>query len=104
METSSRGRQAMMLAADGRAAEALVLLDDGADQDDGEALFVRGLWRVEGLWTPRDLAEARRDRSSMPARSKRPRCAVRLAAPSAWTTNGGCRSNSCFARYARKPN
>ena len=41
-------RQAVALAAAGRAGEALALLDEAGAAGDGEALFARGLWRIDG--------------------------------------------------------
>lgn len=57
----SDARQALALAQQGRAAEAIALIDDLAVRGDGEALWARGLWRVEGRLLPRDLAAARED-------------------------------------------
>lgn len=57
----SNARQALALAQQGRAAEAVALIDDLAARGDGEALWARGLWRVEGRLFPRDLAAARQD-------------------------------------------
>ena len=58
---SSPGRQALALAAEGRSAEALALVHKHASEGDSEALFVRGLWRIEGKLIARDLGQARQD-------------------------------------------
>jgi prolyl 4-hydroxylase len=49
------------LAGEGRVAEALALLAESGAAGDAEALFARGLWRVDGRLLPRDLAAARKD-------------------------------------------
>lgn len=61
MHASSSARQALALAAAGRAGEALRLLEPEAASGDPEALFVRGLWRLEGTLLPRDVAGAAAD-------------------------------------------
>ncbi len=61
MSQPSAARQAVALATEGRTAEALALLDRAAGAGDGEAMFARGLWRVDGRLLPRDLAAARED-------------------------------------------
>ncbi len=57
----SPGRQALAWAAQGRAAEALSHLEVHASGGDPEALFVRGLWLIEGKLLARDLPQARHD-------------------------------------------
>ena len=61
MSTPSPARRAVALAGEGRVAEALALLEEIGAAGDGEALFARGLWRVDGRLLPRDLAAARED-------------------------------------------
>lgn len=61
MSAPSAARQAVAWASNGRVAEALALLDRAGAAGDGEALFARGLWRIEGRLLPRDLAAARAD-------------------------------------------
>jgi prolyl 4-hydroxylase len=61
MSPPSAARQAVALASNGRAAEALALLERAGAAGDGEALFARGLWRIDGRLLPRDLAAARAD-------------------------------------------
>ena len=58
---SSPGRLALALAAEGRSAEALALVEKHASEGDSEALFIRGLWRIEGKLIARDLGQARQD-------------------------------------------
>lgn len=58
---ASPGRQVLALAAEGRAVEALELLERHSSLGDPEALFVRGLWRIEGKWLDRDLPKAQED-------------------------------------------
>lgn len=57
----SAGRQALQLAAEGRTKEALAQLQKYAGDGDAEALFVRGLWQIEGKLLARNLPEARND-------------------------------------------
>ena len=57
----SAGRQALQLAAEGRSKEALAYLQKHARDGDSEALFVRGLWQIEGKLLARNLPEARND-------------------------------------------
>jgi prolyl 4-hydroxylase len=52
--------RALELAASGRAAEALAIVDPAAAAGDADALLALGLWRLEGVHLPRDLGEARR--------------------------------------------
>jgi len=59
--SESAARRAVALAAAGRMAEAQTLLDAAAGSGDGEALFARGLWRIDGRLLSRDLAAARED-------------------------------------------
>jgi prolyl 4-hydroxylase len=59
--TQSAARRAVALAGAGQVAEARALLDQAAAADDGEALFARGLWRVDGRLLARDLCAARED-------------------------------------------
>ncbi len=54
-------RAAVALAAAGKGPEALARLDAAAAEGDGEALFARGLWRIDGRFLPRDLTAARED-------------------------------------------
>lgn len=61
MSSLSPARRAVALAGEGRVSEALALLAESAAAGDGEALFARGLWRVDGRLLPRDLAAARED-------------------------------------------
>ena len=61
MSHVSAARQAVALAAEGRTEAALDLLDRAADAGDGEAIFARGLWRIDGRLLARDLAAARED-------------------------------------------
>jgi prolyl 4-hydroxylase len=61
MSSPSAARQAVALAANGRVAEALETLERAAASGDGEALFARGLWRIDGRLLPRDLTAARAD-------------------------------------------
>jgi prolyl 4-hydroxylase len=61
MQATSPARQAVALAAQGRIAEALRLLDESAAAGDGEAAFALGLWRLEGRMVRRDVAGARAD-------------------------------------------
>lgn len=61
MPEPSAARRAVALAAEGRRDEALALLDQAAAAGDGEALFARGLWRIDGRLLARDLAAARAD-------------------------------------------
>ena len=61
MQEPSIARRAVALAAGGQQAEAIALLNRGAEAGDGEALFARGLWRIEGRLLARDLAAARAD-------------------------------------------
>lgn len=58
MQPFSAARQAVALATQGRVADALRLLDESAAAGDGEAMFARGLWRLEGRMTTRDLSGA----------------------------------------------
>ncbi len=50
---------AQQLAAGGRAAEAILLLNQAAGAGDGDALFTLAMWRLAGQLMPRDLAQAR---------------------------------------------
>lgn len=61
MSKVSAARQAVALATEGRTAAALDLLDRAAESGDGEAIFARGLWRVDGRLLARDMAAARED-------------------------------------------
>jgi len=61
MQLASAARQAVALAGQGRIDEAVRLLDAHADEGDGEALFARALWRIDGRFLSRDLAAARED-------------------------------------------
>ena len=61
MSNLSPARRAVALAGEGRVAEALAVLAESGAAGDGEALFARGLWRVDGRLMPRDLAAARGD-------------------------------------------
>ncbi|MFN3726851.1 MAG: 2OG-Fe(II) oxygenase [Allosphingosinicella sp.] len=54
-------RQALTLAASGKAAEAVALLERAAAAQDADALFALALWRVDGRLVGRDLARARVD-------------------------------------------
>jgi prolyl 4-hydroxylase len=58
MQPHSAARQAVALGAEGRVAEALRLLDDSAAAGDAEAMFARGLWRLEGRAVTRDIPSA----------------------------------------------
>jgi len=57
----SAARQAVALAASGRIDDAVALLDAAGKGGDGEALFARGLWRIDGRILSRDLPAARAD-------------------------------------------
>ncbi len=59
--SESAARAAVALAAAGRTGEALALLDQAGEAGDGEALFARGLWRIDGRLLARDLGAARED-------------------------------------------
>lgn len=59
--TETAARRAVALAAARRISEAIALLDDAAASGDGEALFARGLWRIDGRLLARDLSAARED-------------------------------------------
>jgi len=61
MAAPSAARQAVALASNGRLAEALALLEQAGMAGDGEALFARGLWRIDGRLLERDLVAARAD-------------------------------------------
>lgn len=61
MSNPSPARRAVALAGEGRVAEALALLAESGAAGDGEALFARGLWRVDGRLLPRNLEAARAD-------------------------------------------
>ncbi|MGQ0589341.1 MAG: 2OG-Fe(II) oxygenase [Sphingosinicella sp.] len=61
MSSLSPARRAVALAGEGRVAEALALLAESGAAGDGEALFARGLWRVDGRLLPRELEAARAD-------------------------------------------
>ena len=61
MSSLSPARRAVALAGEGRVAEALALLAESGAAGDGEALFARGLWRVDGRLLRRDLSAARED-------------------------------------------
>ncbi|GAO38327.1 putative oxidoreductase [Sphingomonas changbaiensis NBRC 104936] len=52
--------QAFELAAAGRPAEALAIVDRGVSAGDPQACYALGLWRLEGAHVPRDLGAARR--------------------------------------------
>lgn len=54
-------RAAVALAAAGKVPEAVARLDGAAAEGDGDALFARGLWRIDGRLLTRDLAAARED-------------------------------------------
>ena len=58
---SSCGREALALAAAGRTDEAVALIAAHVARGDAEALFVRGLWRLEGRIVAPDHAGARED-------------------------------------------
>lgn len=53
-------RQALQLAEHGRTEQALALMEPAAERGEADALYVLGLWRLEGRHLARDLAEARR--------------------------------------------
>ena len=57
----SIGRDAVSLAASGKIADALNLLERGCADGNGEAYFTRGLWRVDGRLLNRDLPKTRDD-------------------------------------------
>ncbi|HET9427245.1 MAG TPA: 2OG-Fe(II) oxygenase [Allosphingosinicella sp.] len=67
----SPGRQALQLAAEGRSTEALACLQQHAAQGDAEALFVRGLWQIEGKLLARHLKQARDDLKASADRGNR---------------------------------
>jgi len=52
-------REALALAAAGRAAEGVALLEHASETSDSDALFALALWRVDGRLVPRDLTRAR---------------------------------------------
>ncbi len=64
-------REALALAAAGKAAEAVALLERSGAAQDAEALFALALWRVEGRLVPRDLARARAELGRAAALSHR---------------------------------
>lgn len=59
--SESATRRAVALAGAGQRGEAIALLDEAAASGDGEALFARGIWRVDGRLLARDLGAARED-------------------------------------------
>ncbi|MGQ0559237.1 MAG: hypothetical protein ACT4OE_06585 [Sphingosinicella sp.] len=61
MSDPTPAKQAVALAGQGRREEAVALLDRAAEAGNGEALFARGLWQVDGRLLGRDLAKARAD-------------------------------------------
>ena len=64
-------REALALAAAGKAAEAVALLEHAASGQDADALFALALWRVDGRLVRRDLARARADLGRAAALSHR---------------------------------
>lgn len=59
--SESAARRAVALATAGQREQAIALLDKAAAAGDAEALFARGLWRVDGRLLARDLGAARED-------------------------------------------
>ena len=64
-------RDALALAAAGRAGEAVALLERAAGAQDADALFALALWRVDGRLVRRDLGQARLELGHAAALSSR---------------------------------
>lgn len=100
MSTQSPARQAVALAGQGRATEAIALLDQAIAAGDGEAAFARSLWRIDGRLLARDLAAARADLETAAGAGHRDATRV-LAGFLATGTGGERRWRDALALLAR---